>query len=264
MSELPDGWQTCADFRQTTNKQTNKHAEHPTIRACPLCSGTVTCTFKIKHSIVVLGSTQVEASQISKSLWSPRTKRGHFQNRKSIWISMNLLLPTRLTFEHLNYSNLFFHMSLAESCNQSIKLELDLTGRPVVMSGRGCTLGVAVRWSTKNLKWNKFTKLLETFSVNMKENMYWKNIAIINTPNKNWCFEMKDPEIFGKLGAVACLSFTWWVTHGMSGCQLLSLFERLTRIESIKCKVEKQAKMDIRWLNSQEFFQQNGRYHMLW
>lgn len=34
----------------------NKHAEHPTIRACPLCSGTVTCTFKIKHSIVVLGS----------------------------------------------------------------------------------------------------------------------------------------------------------------------------------------------------------------
>ena len=238
----------------SANQQTNKHAEHPTISACPLRSGTVTCTFKIKHSIVVLGSTQVKASQISKSLWSPRTKRGHFQNRNSIWISMNLLLPTHLTFEHLNYSNLFFHMSLAESYNQSIKLELDLTGRLVVMSRRGCTLGVAVRWSTKDLKWNKFTKLLETFSANMKENMYWKSIAIINTPNKNWCFEVKDPEIFGKLGAVACLSFTWWVTHGISGCQLLSLFERLTRIESIKCKVEKQAKMDIRWLNSQKFF----------
>ena len=137
-------------FAQISAKQqTNKHAEHPTISACPLRSGTVTCTFKIKHSIVVLRSTQVKASQISKSLWSPRTKRGHFQNRKSIWISMNLLLPAHLTFENLNYSNLFFRMSLAETCNQSIKLELDLTGRLAVMSGRGCTLGVAVRWSTK-------------------------------------------------------------------------------------------------------------------
>ena len=57
-------------------------------------------------------------------------------------------------------------MSLAESCNQSVKFELDLTGRIVVIPGRGCALALRLGGQQK-IEMEQPHQLLETFSANM-------------------------------------------------------------------------------------------------